>query len=152
MRFYRRNCECLSECTVYTVNHSPSISQCLSASFFTWILFSFCHSTMTQKQADFCLSFGRLTRSFSYSICTVPKYCYKHSAFYRAKTITKINDTNLTAICLASVSVVRDCFRFLSIIIFLQLLSFLFSFYDSLRNTPSSLLSDLFLFLLHPQC
>lgn len=56
-----------------------------------------------------------LTRAlFLFYLYFLEKNYYKHSVFYRAKTITKINGRNLTAICLANVSV-RDCFLRLSI-------------------------------------
>lgn len=72
-----------------------------------------------------------LTRAFFfYSICTFWKNYCKHFVFYRAKTITKINGRNLTAICLANVSVC-DCFLSLSIycivcLYFVVVFSFLF--------------------------
>lgn len=93
-----------------------------------------------------------LTRAlFLFYLYFLEKNYYKHSVFYRAKTITKINGRNLTAICLANVSV-RDCFLRLSIYCIPSSSSsssfFLFLFLISVswccvRSTLSSLLSDL---------
>lgn len=94
-------------------------------------------------------------RVIFYSISTFSKNYYKHSKIYRAKTITKINGRNLTAICLANVSV-RDCFLFFSVIVFLLLVFFSVSFsysYFMMLCTKHSIISfirfgSLLLFLL----
>lgn len=112
---------------VYTLPLSFSLLLSL-----TWTPFPFYQQNVTQ-QADSKLTnilapnglvffsfFWGLMRAFFYSICTFLKNYYKHFVFYRAKTITKINGRNLTAICLANVSV-RDCFLFLAVIVCLLL-------------------------------
>lgn len=105
------------------------IYQCLFYFFYMNSVFSFptqCHTAgrwqvnqyFGPKWFGLSLFFECLRARFFCSICTLWKNYYKQLVFYRAKTITKINDRNLTAICLANVSF-RDGFLFLSIVIFL---------------------------------